>query len=327
MDQNKGFEMVKQINIGVVGLGSMGRNHVRVATINPFVKNVYVFDANRNAIDGAVSDFGVSGSRTLEELFELSDAVIIASATSSHYEVAMQALSHERHCLVEKPITETLSQAQEILELATCKKCIVSVGHIERFNPVFVEVCNILKSEKAYFFTAERLSYNIDRANDVSVILDLMIHDLDAMNYLSGGMSELKSCIGNCFVSPKYDFVTANFASQSSIFNLTASKVSQTRNRKLKISCEDCFIEADYIMRQVVVTRNGSSEYLQRSRQVGYKQQAIIEQVLVPSIEPLLAEQVDFLKSIIEMRPPSVSVEDGISALSLALSIESALKS
>jgi predicted dehydrogenase len=316
--------MRKRLDLGVIGLGNMGKNHVRVATNNAYVRDVFVFDENCQAVNATEQAFECVAVRSLDELFDKTDAVIIAADTSSHFELAKRAIEAESHCLIEKPITETVLQAKEIELLARLKNRVVSIGHIERFNPIFIELSNILKSEKAFVFDAERLSYNVDRANDVSVVLDLMIHDIDAMNYLTSFGTELVGTSGYSFISRNLDFVSAAFrGAEGLIYNLSASKVSQTRSRKLRISCEDCFIEADYLQRQIIINRNGSSEYLHRSRQIGYRQHAIIEQVVVPNIEPLLAEQVDFLRSIIEGREPLVSIYDGLMALDVATRVES----
>ena len=210
------------------------------------VGKVHIFDMDNVRAENTGQKFDCLIESSYDDLLSKVEAVVISSSTLSHFALAQAALKAGVHCLIEKPITATIEEAEQLVALAAETGCIVVVGHVERYNPVYSELSKILKSEKVFAVTAERLSYNLSRANDVSVVYDLMIHDLDTILHIAESALTVEHASNAAFHSRELDFSTAVLRDGDGIiYNVTASKVSQTRSRKLHVSCEGCFIEAD----------------------------------------------------------------------------------
>jgi len=311
------------IRVGVIGVGAMGRNHVRVATACPSMHCVGVFDAHDTAAKQVANQYNCSSFRTVEELIESVDAVIVASPTVTHFELGKKILGAGRHCLMEKPITVSVEEGVELDKLAQSKSLILSVGHIERHNPVYSELQKIVEDQEILAINFRRLSYNLSRANDVDVILDLMIHDLDTANVLLPGDLMVAGAIGAAYRSPTLDYVSAHLMSDCGVSaTLSASKISQVKTRSLEVSCADCFVSVDYLRKDILINRHSVGRYTSDARDVGYRQESLVEQVFVPNVEPLMAEHLDFSKSILEAKAPLVTAQDGIGALRLATEIQ-----
>lgn len=310
-------------SVGVVGLGSMGNNHVRVASNNPYVEKVYAYDKDSERLKSLQEKYDCLAANSFEELVGNVDVVVVATSTLSHYEIALQAISAGKHCLIEKPITSKVSEALNIKKKAEEAGVIVLIGHVERYNPVFNELSKILDNEKILAVKSQRLSYNLSRANDVSVVLDLMIHDIDAVTKIANSRLEVVSVAGGEYRSPNLDYVVALMKDGDGVtYDLTASKISQTRVRNLFVSCENCFIEADYLKKQIQIFRHASGKYLESLQKIGYKHEALVEKVFVPNVEPLMSEHNDLYKSIINGSQPKVSIDDGIRSLELCHAVE-----
>ena len=191
--------------------------------------------------------------------------------------------------------------------------------HVERYNPVFTELKKIVDQEDILAIHSNRLSYNVSRANDVDVVLDLMIHDLDAINQILGGNLEVVGASGGCFHSPNYDHVSAELmAPNGSVATVIASKVSQTKYRMLNISCSDCYIKVDFLRKEIEINRRAVGRYISDLQEVTYKQEYLVERVFVPNVEPLMAEHTNFVESILEDKEPMVTAYHGVEALRLA---------
>lgn len=315
------------VRIGVVGAGSMGRNHVRVATGLKQMHCVGIYDPNPVTGNNVAASFGTRYYDNFDALLGDIDALIIAAPTTVHFELAKTAISRGIHCLIEKPITVTVAEAEELLALATENGVVLQVGHVERYNPVYAELKKILEGEEVLAIKASRLSYNVSRANDVDVVLDLMIHDIDTINQLLGRDVEVVSAVGGRYLSPSMDYASALMrSSNGAVAELTASKVSQTKNRELVISCKDCFIRVDYLRKEIEIFRHASGKYIVERDGVHYKHEALIERVLVPNIESLVAEHVNFAESVIGKETPVVSGHDGLAALKLAIEVQNTCK-
>lgn len=316
-------EVQKQLKVGVVGTGSMGKNHVRVACSNPLIDCIGVFDPNATAGRGVSTAYDIQYFSELSKMLEVVDAIIIASPTTTHFDVAKQALNQGKHCLIEKPITVTVAEAEELIAIAEENSLTIVVGHVERYNPVFPELMKILENEEILSVKANRLSYNVSRANDVDVILDLMIHDLDTLNIMLGGNLEVVSAVGGQFHSVKNDYVAALLkAPNGTIVDVTASKVSQTKLRQLVISCSDSFVTVDYLRKEIEINRHAVSNYVNDELNLQYKHESLVERVFVPNLEPLKAEHTDFAEAILENKAPLVSGYEGLEVLKLALAIQ-----
>lgn len=317
----------KTLRIGIIGAGSMGRNHTRVAVANPMVECKGVFDPNEKVgVDVAV-EYGCRYFQDFESFLDCVDAVVISSPTVTHFDLAKQALLANKHCLIEKPVSVNVEHAEELKILAEERGLVVCVGHVERYNPVFAELQNILENKEILGVKVNRLSYNTNRANDVDVILDLMIHDIDNVNKLLPEKLNVIGAVGGNFHSTNFDYVTSIIKTDSGIIcDITASKASQTKQRTLQISCTDCFITVDFLHKEIEVKRHAQGQYISGSSEVKYKQEYLVERVLVPNVEPLMAEHVDFSEAILYGRIPKVTIQDGIDALKLAIEVQNKCK-
>ncbi len=316
-------QSTKVIRVGVVGAGNMGKNHVRVAVSNPLMECVGLFDPNETIGRSVANQYGTRYFAKYEKLLAEVDAIIIASPTTTHFSMAQNALEKGKHCLIEKPITVAVKEGEELVKLAKEKGVIIQVGHVERYNPVYAELVKILENEEILAVKASRLSYNVSRANDVDVVLDLMIHDLDTINQLLGGDLEVEGAVSGRFLSPTSDYVSAVLrAGNGSIAEITASKVSQTKYRSLTVSCSDCYIRVDYLRKEIEINRHAVSKYVNDEHNVKYKHESLVERVYVPNSEPLMAEHVDFAECILFNREPLVSGFGGLEALKLAEKVQ-----
>lgn len=311
------------IKVGVIGTGVMGRNHVRVATTNPKIECIGVFDPNETVGMSVAGQFGCRYFNNVNEMFEQIEAVIIASPTSTHFELAKQAIQAGLHCLIEKPITVEVSEGEELVQLAMQANVTLQIGHVERYNPVYPELKKILEGEEILAVKANRLSYNPSRATDVDVVLDLMIHDIDSVNSLLGGNLTVLGSSAGTFLSKVSDYATAILRGPNNIVvDLTASKISQTKCRTLTISCSESFISVDYLRKEIQINRRAAGTYVSNNTDIRYRQESLVEGVFVPNIEPLMAEHNDFAESIFEGREPNVTGYDGVAALKLAKEIQ-----
>jgi predicted dehydrogenase len=317
----------RTVRIGIIGAGSMGRNHVRIASTHPTIDCVGIFDPNETVGREVANMFGVEFFSEQQDLFDNCDAVVIASPTSSHFDIAKSAIECGKHCLIEKPITVTVEEGEELIRLSEKADTIVQVGHVERYNPVFSELRKIVNQEDILAINSSRLSYNVSRANDVDVVLDLMIHDLDAVNQILGGNLEVAGACGGCFHSTNFDHVSAELVSPNgSVATIIASKVSQTKYRMLNISCSDCYIKVDFLRKEIEINRRAAGRYISDLQDVTYKQEYLVERVFVPNIEPLMAEHNNFVESVLEHKEPLVTAYHGVEALRLAKKIQDLCK-
>lgn len=317
----------QSLRIGIVGTGSMGRNHTRVAVANPLVECKGVFDPNEKQGISVATEYGCRYFDDFEGFLDAVDAIVISSPTTTHYSIAKQALLAGKHCLIEKPITVQISEAEELQQIALEEGLVISVGHVERYNPVFSELCNILENKEVLGIKVNRLGYNTNRANDVDVVLDLMIHDIDNINKLIPEKLHVVGAIGGNFHTTNYDYVTSIIKTDSGIVcDITASKASQTKQRTVQISCTDCFVTVDFLHKDIEVTRHAQGSYISENTDVKYKQEYLVERVLVPNVEPLMAEHSDFAEAILKKRSPKVTAQDGIDALKLAIEVQNKCK-
>ena len=313
----------RTVRIGIIGAGSMGRNHVRIASTHPVIDCIGLFDPNETVGREVANLFGVDYFSELENLFDNCDAVVIASPTSSHFEIAKAAIAAGKDCLIEKPITVTVEEGEELIQLSEKAETIIQVGHVERYNPVFSELRKIVNQEDVLAINSSRLSYNVSRATDVDVILDLMIHDLDAVNQILGGNLEVVGAVGGSFHSPNFDHVSAELISPNgSVATVIASKVSQTKYRMFNISCSDCYIKVDFLRKEIEINRRAAGRYISDLQDVTYKQEYLVERVFVPNVEPLMAEHTNFIESILDKKEPLVTAYHGVEALRLAKKIQ-----
>jgi len=252
---------------------------------------------------------GVKVFRSVEELLPHVDVVSVAVPTSAHYAVAKTCLQAGKHILVEKPIAVTSAEAQELVQLAVEQRCKLQVGHSERFNPIM----QVMRPHigRPVFVECHRLSSFSDRGTDVDVILDLMIHDLDMVLSFGPGAVEDVQAAGVPVLSSTIDIANARIQFASGcVVNLTASRVSTNKMRRLRLFQRDNYLSIDFHTRQGMICR--------REAGTGVRPSIIIEQLRGSEEEPLKLQLESFLAAVASGHRPVVSGEDGRAALDLA---------
>ncbi len=309
--------------MGVIGVGNMGQHHARVLSLLKDIELIGVSDANLPRGIKIASQYRTHFYENYEDMLPRVDAVCIAVPTKLHHEVGVRCLKAGVHILIEKPIAASIAEAESLVNLAAETGCILQVGHIERFNPAFTELSKVIQTERILALEARRLSPYCDRANDVSVVLDLMIHDIDLLLELSAS-PVVKLTASGCTSADtgNLDYVTAHLGFANGVVaTLTASKVTHRKIRCLAAHCKNSLIETDFLTNEILVHRHQQTN-LSDHQQVLYKQDRITEKVYTSNVEPIYAEIEHFVNCIRGGERPSVGGEQALKALRLASLIE-----
>ncbi|MBE9100182.1 Gfo/Idh/MocA family oxidoreductase [filamentous cyanobacterium LEGE 07170] len=312
------------IKVGVIGVGNMGQHHTRVLSLLKDVELVGISDVNLERGLDTASKYQARFFEQYQDLLRHVDAVCIAVPTLLHHEVGMTCLQMGVHALIEKPIAASIAEAESLVNAAAETNCILQVGHIERFNPAFQEFSKVLKTEKILALEAHRMSPYSNRANDVSVVLDLMIHDIDLMLEVVGAPVVQLTAAGNrASDSGHLDYVTAHLGFANGVVaTLTASKVTHRKIRRIAAHCRHSLTEADFLKNEILIHRQTTANCLADYGQVLYRQDGLIEKVHTSNIEPLHAELEHFVNCVRGGEQPSVGGEQALKALRLASLIE-----
>jgi predicted dehydrogenase len=305
-----------KVRVAVVGAGEFGRNHVRVYREMDAVDLVGVVDRDSGRADSVAAEFGTTAIASLEELRGRVDAVSVAVPTISHGEVGCQLMEMGFDVLVEKPMAATLAEADELLAAARRHGRILQVGHVERFNPAVVAVEPILN--RPLFFEVHRLGVFTPRSLDVDVIFDLMIHDLDILLALvDEPVTEVKA-VGIPVLTDKVDIAHArlDFAG-GAVANVTASRVSTERVRKMRFFQQHEYISLDYARRDAL--RVGV-------KKAGPQPEFGFEKLAAPATEPLRAELDAFAEAVKTRREPRTNGQAGRAALELAVRVMASIQ-
>lgn len=315
---------LEPIRIGVIGVGNMGQHHTRVLSMLKDVELVGVSDINVERGLDTASKYRVRFFEDYRDLLTHVDAVCVAVPTRLHHTVGMACLQVGVHVLIEKPIAASIAEAESLVNAAAAAQCILQVGHIERFNPAFQELHKVLKTEELLALEAHRMSPYSNRANDVSVVLDLMIHDIDLLLELAGAPAVKLTASGSRAADSGYlDYVTATLGfSNGIVATLTASKVTHRKIRRIAAHCKNSLTEADFLNNEILIHRQTTANCLTDYGQVLYRQDGLIEKVYTSNIEPLHAELEHFVGCVRGGNQPSVGGEQALKALRLASSIE-----
>ncbi len=312
------------LRVGVIGVGNMGQHHTRVLSLLKDVELVGVADINVERGLDTASKYRVRFFEDYRELLNLVDAVCVAVPTLLHYAVGMTCLEAGVHVLMEKPIAASISEAESLVNAAAETNRILQVGHIERFNPAFLELGKVLKTEELLAVEAHRMSPYSNRANDVSVVLDLMIHDIDLLlELVASTVVKLTASGSSASGSGNLDYVTATLGFANGIVaTLTASKVTHRKFRSIVAHCKNSLTEADFLNNEILIHRQTTANYVTDYGQVLYRQDGLIEKVYTSNIEPLHAELEHFVNCVRGGNQPSVGGEQALKALRLASLIE-----
>lgn len=314
----------RPIRIGVIGVGNMGQHHARILSSTKDVELFGVSDINVERGLETASKYKVRFFKDYCDLLPHVEAVCIAVPTCLHYAVGITCLLAGVHVLIEKPIAASISEAESLVNAAAEAQCILQVGHIERFSPAFQELSKVLKTEEVLALEAHRMSPYSGRANDVSVVLDLMIHDIDLLLQLAASPCVKLTASGNRTLDSGYlDYVTATLGFANGIVaTLTASKVTHCKIRRIAAHCKNSFTEADFLRNEILIHRHTTSNSMNDYRQVLYRQDGLIEKVYTSNTDKLGAELEHFVNCVRGGNQPSVGGEQALKALRLASLIE-----
>jgi len=288
------------------------------------VEFIGISDVNVELGLDTASKYRVKFFEHYQDMLAHVDAVCVAVPTRLHHSVGMACLQAGVHTLIEKPIAASILEAESLVNAAAESHCILQVGHIERFNPAFLELSKILTTEELLAIEAHRMSPYSQRANDVSVVLDLMIHDIDLLLELVGTPVVKLTASGSRASGSGYlDYVTATLGFASGIVaTLTASKVTHRKIRRIVAHCKSSLTEADFLNNEILIHRQTTANCTADYGQVLYRQDGLIEKVYTSNIEPLHAELEHFVYCVRGGDQPSVGGEQALKALRLASLIE-----
>lgn len=325
--------------IGVAGVGAIGKNHARIMAElakagGSGLRFAAIYDADQERARELAASYHTQAASSLDEFASLVDAATVAVPTVHHRDVAGLLLERGRHVLVEKPISESLAEAQALVELATEKNLILQVGHIERFNPVLREIEGRMTCPR--FIEATRLSPYPGRSLDVGVVLDVMIHDLEIILHLVKSPWASIDAVGVAILSKREDIANVRIRFESGcVANITASRISQEKLRKIRVFQPDAYLSLDYQKQEGYVLRlagEGEKESTMLGKLLGLAAGSTIvtefagkkivrEPVAVEKDEPLKLEIAAFIECARQGKRPKVTGQEATEALRLALAI------
>ncbi|AFY29215.1 MULTISPECIES: Gfo/Idh/MocA family protein [Cyanophyceae] len=311
------------VRVGVIGIGNMGWHHARVLSLLRDAELVGVADPDEARGRLAVEQFDCRWFPAYEELLGEVEAVCIAVPTLLHHRVGMACLQAGVHVLIEKPIAATQEEAADLIGAAEAAGRLLQVGHIERFNPAFRELLRVVANEEVVVLEARRHSPNADRANDVSVVLDLMIHDIDLVLELAASPVVRLAAAGGRSSDGPIDYVNATLGFANGVVaSLTASKMAHRKIRSLSAHCRSSLMETDFLNRNLRIHRRSHESVSADHGELLYRNDGFIEEVSTTSIEPLYAELEHFLQCVRGRETPAVDGLQASRALQLADLIE-----
>jgi predicted dehydrogenase len=331
--------MSSSVKVAVVGTGSLGREHVRIyselARVGQ-VELVGIYDEVAETAQRIAAKHGVRAFSSLAEAAQAADALSLVTPTTTHFELARTLLELGRHLLVEKPMTDKASQAAELVLLAGQKNCVLQIGHVERFNPVFTYLETIVTEPR--FIEAHRLSPYPARSTDIGVVLDLMIHDLDVVLAFVKSPVTAVDAVGIPVLSASEDIANARLRfANGCVANLTASRISPERLRKIRVfsgGAKPSYVSLDYRAQEGYINRiarDGEEESSLLQKLLAAKDSTIVsefggkrivrEPVPIEKVEPLKVELQSFVDCVRARQTPVVSGESAKVALDLAFEI------
>ena len=309
---------MSRLRTAVIGVGYLGTFHAQKYAALEGVELVGVVDADVARGAEVAASCGCQAFTDYCELLGKVDAVSVVVPTQYHHQVAKEFLAAGVHVLIEKPITVTIEQADELISLADNGKLVFQVGHLERFNPVMMAAEEVLR--EPLFVESVRIAPFKPRGTDVNVVLDLMIHDIEIIQHLVKSPVAKIDAIGAPVFTGEEDIANARIAFENGcVANVTASRISLKSERKMRIFQRDAYLTLDFQNKKVLVAKKGEGELLPGIPNVQVKEQELGQS------DPLLSEISSFVEAIREGKQPQVSGRDGRMALETALKINEAL--
>jgi predicted dehydrogenase len=311
------------VRVGVIGIGNMGWHHARVLSLLRDAELVGVADPDEARGRLATEQFGCRWFADFQTLLGEVEAVCVAVPTLLHHSVGLACLRAGVDVLIEKPIAATQEEASELIQAAETAGRLLQVGHIERFNPAFRELLKVVAGEEVVVLEARRHSPNPDRANDVSVVLDLMIHDIDLVLELASSPVVRLAAAGGRSGEGPIDYVNATLGFANGVVaSLTASKMAHRKVRRLYTHCRNSLMETDFLKHNLRIHRRPTTTVSADHGELVYRNDGFIEEVSTTSIEPLYAELEHFLQCVRGVETPAVDGLQASRALQLADLIE-----
>ena len=316
------------LRVGVVGVGHLGRLHAKMLSAMEGIRFIGVFDMDPAKAGSVATEFGTRPFLTLEALFDEVDAVTVATTTTAHFAVARDALRRGLHVFLEKPITETIPEAEELCRLAAAAKVTVQVGHIERFNPAILALDGF--PLQPLFVESHRLAQFKPRGTDVAVVLDLMIHDIDLiLTFVRSPVRQIDAS-GVAVVSDTIDIANARIQFENGcVANVTASRISQRSMRKMRMFQPNAYISLDFSegLAEIFRLLPEDADDVRGAMVLGEmglgknRKKIVYEQPEVKEVNALRHELELFVSAVKNGTTPPVTADDARRALEVATSI------
>ncbi len=319
-----------KIKCGVAGVGSLGQHHARIYASLPNVEFAGIFEASDERAKEICAKYNCRRFASIEELGDACDAISVVVPTDKHALVALPLLAKKCHLLIEKPITATLEEAEQVLAAAQANHCIVQVGHIEHFNPVmsFMEK----HIDRPGYITAERLAPYTTRGTEVGVVLDLMIHDIGIVLALVKSPIRKIDSVGINVLSKTEDIANARIEFESGcVANLSASRMSLKKNREIRIFQDNAYLSLDFMNQKGHLVKKSDLIAYGLKLKVGLAKAGDassipVEDIPIEKDEPLKLELQHFTESVAELRQPKVGAKLAMTALEVAIQITEQIK-
>ncbi|HRE40860.1 MAG TPA: Gfo/Idh/MocA family oxidoreductase [Ignavibacteria bacterium] len=314
------------IRTGIAGTGHLGQLHLKllkeIAKKDKDIVISGIFDIDKKTAKEVSDNFEVNLFNSIDELINNSDAVIVVTSTKSHFEIAEKIITAGKNIFIEKPVTETISQAEELLKLKKSAQQKIQVGHIERFNPAILALDKY--DVKPLFIESHRMAQFNPRGADVSVIQDLMIHDIDIILKLIDSKIKYINANGVAILTDSIDIANARLTFENgAVANITASRISIDKMRKMRIFQKNAYISINFLSQESVIYHLKNAEDVKSifSIDLGNNKKVEREKVTIQKINPMKYEQEKFFESIKNNSLEIVTLEEGKTALEVASAI------
>ena len=324
--------MTKNIKVAVIGAGMMGKNHMKTYKSLNGVELVGVYDIFPEAAKAAAETFGIRAFSSMEEVAENVDAVSVVTTSVTHADVGEFFLNKGIHCMMEKPLACTEEECQRLISAADKNNVVLLVGHIERFNPAVEQMGKLLSdTSKIRSLTAQRMSAASGRITDVDVSMDLMIHDVEVIqslvkspvvNIQAASVKTKESPMGKDYITALLEFENGATA------NITASRITQARVRTLTVTTDTNYIDMDFINQSINVHSQGRMPYVNPENipeWMNYGLKGSVEQLFIPTNQPLSAELNQFLSCVRGEATPRITGQNALDALRVIWKIQEKL--
>ena len=313
----------KKLRIGLIGLGHLGTIHLKCMQQVDEIEIVGIYDIDTDLAKNKGITFNVPVFLNLHDLILDCDALDIVTPTTSHFEIAKLCIESGKHIFIEKPMTQLLSEARELCDLIDTTDLMVQIGHVERFNPALLSLRNM--SIDPMFMEVHRLSQFNPRGTDVSVVLDLMIHDLDIiLSLIPYPVKEIQAT-GVNIVSESEDICNARLVFENgAVVNITASRISLKNMRKMRVFQEDAYISLDFLEKRSEVVRLHDHDHKNQFMGIETQKGRKFIELMAPESIPNNAIEMElrsFVDSVLTTTPPKVGHHEGKKAIELACQI------